>query len=61
MGPSPGLASLHAGTLSRSPAGKAMFAALRRKSIAQRGPAWGGPALGPQFHLPLSTASRQPT
>ncbi len=48
MSPSSGRPPLNAGTPSRSPAGTGMLAASSHKHIAERGPAWGGPALGPQ-------------
>jgi hypothetical protein len=47
LAPRPVLLRLNAGKPSRSPAGTAMQAALSRVHIA-RGPAWGGPALGPR-------------
>jgi len=48
MSPSSSRASLNAGEPGRSPEGTAMLAASSREHIAQRGPARGGPALGPQ-------------
>ena len=48
MSPSSGRPPLNAGAPSRSPVGTAMLAASIRKHIAECGPAWGGPALGPQ-------------
>ena len=48
MSPPPGLATLNAGPSSRPPEGAAMLVASSRKHIAC-GPAWGGPALGPQL------------
>jgi len=47
VSPSPTLASLNASESGRSPEGTAMLAASSRKHIAS-GPAWGGPALGPE-------------
>jgi hypothetical protein len=47
MSPSPIPTALDAGVPGRSPEGTAMRAALSHPHIAH-GPAWGGPALGPQ-------------
>ena len=47
LSPSPILASLNASESGRSPEGTATLAASSRKHIAS-GPAWGGPALGPE-------------
>ena len=49
MSPSSTYASLNASAIGRSPEGTAMLAALSLEHIAQRGPAWGGPALGPKL------------
>jgi hypothetical protein len=48
--PRPFLLRLNAGKPSRSPKGTAMLTALSREHIAC-GPAWGGPALGPQSRV----------
>ena len=49
MSPSSMYASLNASAIGRSREGTAMLAALSLEHIAQRGPAWGGPALDPKL------------
>ena len=49
MSPSLRRAALNAGAPERSPEGTAMLAASSREH-RPRGPAWGGPALGPEYN-----------